>query len=148
MSIHFLDWCRWFIIAQAGFVGAIHQETNPRLWHIVTISASYTGAVVYVAISTVERFGQPLGWRLPLAAFVFIAGDAGLCFMLTHLYSRRVYAKAVRDRLIREEIKTTQANTEATEKNTKALAQQKPPTPAPVIVKNTPDDPANTKNIN
>lgn len=135
-TIQFLDWCRLFLLAQAGFVGcaavviwvkyairSFREPTQPMLWHVIAISVSYFAAICYLAVSTVERFGQPLGWRLPLAGFVFISGDAGLCFMLTHLYSHRVYAKQVRERLIREEIIVTRANTKATEENTEAISQ-------------------------
>ena len=134
MSISFFDLCRWFILGQAVFVAvataliwvryimlALRNPSQPKLWHIITISASYLGAITYIGLSTIERFGQPFSWRLGVAGFVFIAGDAGLCFMLAHLYAQRTYKHELRERLIREEIATTVANTTATEENTAAI---------------------------
>lgn len=133
-TLQFLDWCRYFILAQAAFVvlasvviwvkyaiRAVRDSKQPMVWHVITISASYIGAVCYIAMVTSDRLGMAFTWRLPLAGFVFVSGDAGLCFMLTHLYSHRVYAKTIRERLLRQEIAVTQANTEATDKNTAAM---------------------------
>lgn len=133
-TIRLLDWCRWFFLAQAGFVGVasvviwikyaikVGRDTaSPHVWHIVTISASYIGAICYIAIATSQMLGHPVTWRFPLAGFIFVSGDAGLCFMLSHLYSHRVYAKTVRERLLQKEIEVTLANTAATAKNTEAL---------------------------
>lgn len=135
-TIELLDWCRWFLLAQAGFVGAasiviwvkyalkvLQESAQPRLWHIVLISSSYICGTAIIADVMWERIGQPFSWRLPAIGYFFVAGDAGLCFMLAHIYSHRVYAKGLRERLIQQEIDVTLANTAATNKNTEALGK-------------------------
>lgn len=137
MTIAHLDFFRWFCIIQALIVCCAsfmiclrygfklgQNPKNVLFWHVVLVSISYVGAIGYIMITKIERLGQPFSWRLPLAAFVFMSGDAGLCFMLAHIYSYRVYAKNTRDRLIQEEMAVTEANTRATEKNTEAITKQ------------------------
>ncbi len=103
---------RGFIFTQGAFVFIItiaiviryamklaltKQEDRALPWHIMLISLSYLTAVIFICIELRMRWGLPMTYRVPLAAFIFILGDAALIFMLSHLFVQRKMVDEIHD---------------------------------------------------
>ncbi len=106
------NFIRGFIFTQAAFVflmtiaiviryamklALTKQEDRALPWHIMLISLSYLAAVVFICIELRMRWGLPMTYRVPLAAFIFILGDAALIFMLSHLFMQRKMLGEIHD---------------------------------------------------
>lgn len=54
-------------------------------WHILSISASYFLLTIFTCIVLVQKLGEPITWRVPLAMVSFVLGNIGLYLIASYL---------------------------------------------------------------
>ena len=54
-------------------------------WHILTVAGSYFLLTTFTCVILIQKLGDPLTWRVPLAMVSFILGNIGLYLMASYL---------------------------------------------------------------
>lgn len=100
------DMLRWVVIAEAvyllGFAGAVIVEARkfkapPR--HVWWIAGSYAILVIGYTLEVWARLGDPIGYRVVVAAFAFSFGILAMWEMWRHY---KYEARVIRHRQISE----------------------------------------------
>lgn len=63
----------------------IYRRDRRIPWHIISTALSYFLLTIFVCVSLLNRMGESLSWRVPLAICSFLLGNIGLFLMASYL---------------------------------------------------------------
>lgn len=91
------------IVIRYGMAFALASRKDRALpLHVLSIAISYLLATIYIVMEIRTRWDMPTTYRTPMAAVIFILGDAALVFMLMHITVQRKFLGQVREHVANE----------------------------------------------
>ena len=100
MTQHAVDWLRMIVFAQSSIVFwltalILYRYSRVRFTYvdksrkiplyILALAISHVLGTFFISYAVVERLGQPITWRLPLAFVIFVLGDVALWITDSHV---------------------------------------------------------------